>query len=312
MEPEPFPGGSSRGTRLTLVALALFALLAIVAFASRSGFGGSSDARPSDGYVSWAFSVFLVLFVLAIPFTAYAFYVRGREGAVERAKSFKRIVIQNLLTVAFIVGLIAFLIYLRQFRWSSLFGGRRQGSLGDASDAAKAKAGNKQDAFEPVFHWPVAVVAAVLIAALLVTAYVLHRRRVARRGTRVPLDRSIADDLSAEISDAIEDLEAEPDARRAVIAAYARMERVLGRHGLRRRPSQTPYEYLAGVLLDLRAPADAVRRLTDAFERAKFSRQEIGDPIKRDAIGALVAVRAGLEPYGTSSGTRFRKEPATT
>jgi len=57
---QPLPHASSRFTRLTLVALALFVLLAVVAFASRSGFGGSSDARPSPAYVSWAFSIFLV------------------------------------------------------------------------------------------------------------------------------------------------------------------------------------------------------------------------------------------------------------
>ena len=62
-------------------------------------------------------------------------------------------------------------------------------------------------------------------------------RRVAR----------VAEDLAASISVAIDDLEAEPDARRAVIAAYARMEGALARHGLQRRPSQTPLEYLRQV-----------------------------------------------------------------
>ena len=76
------------------------------------------------------------------------------------------------------------------------------------------------------------------------------------------------------MSDAIDDLEAEPDARRAVIAAYARMEGVLARHGLRRKPSETPLEYLRRILLGLTARADAVRRLTSLFEQAKFSRHD--------------------------------------
>ena len=58
------------------------------------------------------------------------------------------------------------------------------------------------------------------------------------------------------MSDAIDDLEAEPDARRAVIAAYARMEGVLARHGLRRCPSETPLEYLRRILLGLTARAE--------------------------------------------------------
>src|SRR5207248_9846230 len=103
------------------------------------------------------------------------------------------------------------------------------------------------------------------------------------------------DDLVASMSDAIEDLEAEPDARTAVIAAYARMERVLARHGLRRRPSETPLEYLRRILLGLTTRADAVTRLTSLFEQAKFSRHEIDGSMKQDAIGALRTMRDDLQ-----------------
>jgi hypothetical protein len=96
------------------------------------------------------------------------------------------------------------------------------------------------------------------------------------------------------MSDAIDDLEAEPDARRAVIAAYARMEGVLARHGLRRMPSETPLEYMRRVLLGLTGRADAVKRLTSLFEQAKFSRHEIDSPMKLAAIGALREIRDDL------------------
>src|SRR4051812_8174609 len=291
---QPLPHPTSRFTRLTLVALALFVLLAVVAFASRSGFGGSSDARPSPAYLNWAFSIFLVVFVLAIPFVAYAFFLQGRESAVRRSRSMKQVVIQNLVTFGLFLGGIAFFFYLRHLRPHFLDVGNSP--LGKAGKA-KGKAAGKQTALEPEFKWPVAVVAAILVVGLLATAYILYRRRLARlRGGKLPRDRSdLAEELAAEITDAIDDLEAEPDARRAVIAAYARMEGALGRHGLRRRPSETPYEYLGRILLDLRAPADAVRRLTDAFERAKFSHHDIDGERKREAIGALVDVRDGLQ-----------------
>jgi hypothetical protein len=100
------------------------------------------------------------------------------------------------------------------------------------------------------------------------------------------------------MSSAIDDLEAEPDARRAVIAAYARMEGVLGRHGLRRRPSETSLEYLRRVLRDLTSRADAVTRLTSLFEQAKFSRHEIDSAMKQDAIGALREIRDDLQGSG--------------
>jgi hypothetical protein len=104
----------------------------------------------------------------------------------------------------------------------------------------------------------------------------------------------VASDLASSMSDAIDDLEAEPDARRAVIAAYARMEGVLARHGLRRRPSETPLEYLRRVLLGLTTRADAVKRLTALFEQAKFSRHEINASMKQDAIDSLRVIRDDL------------------
>ena len=112
-----------------------------------------------------------------------------------------------------------------------------------------------------------------------------------RRATH---ELTVAEDLAATIGDAIDDLEAEPDARRAVIAAYARMEGVLGRHGLRRAPSETPLEYLRRILLGLTSRGDAVSRLTTLFEQAKFSRHEIDGAMKQDAIGALREIRDDL------------------
>jgi uncharacterized protein DUF4129 len=291
MDPRP-PGGRSRATRLTLVAFVLFVLLAIVGFASKSGFGGASDASPSRTTANYAFSVFMVLFVLAIPVTLYVFFMQGREAAVTRTKGFKRIVIQNLLTFGVFVAIGGFLAYLYHTHPRFL-------RFGDA--AANARKARKNgaagpDAASPTFERPVLYVTVVLLLVLAVVAVVLYRRRKAERRAKVALEpETFAAELSADISDAIEDLEAEPDPRRAVIAAYARMEGALTRHGIPRRPSETPFEYLAGVLLDLRAPPTAVRLLTEAFERAKFSHHEIDERTRRDAITALAAVRDALE-----------------
>ncbi len=101
------------------------------------------------------------------------------------------------------------------------------------------------------------------------------------------------------MSDAIDDLEAEPDARRAVIAAYARMEGVLGAprppppRRARRRSST------CGASCSGSPPrADAVKRLTSLFEQAKFSRHEIDSAMKQDAIGALREIRDDLPGRG--------------
>ena len=97
------------------------------------------------------------------------------------------------------------------------------------------------------------------------------------------------------LEETLADLWAETDPRRAIIASYARMERTLGRHGLDRRPSEAPFEYLTRVLSTLEASTSAAQQLTDLFERAKFSHHAIADSMKSDAIDALVTVRRDLE-----------------
>jgi hypothetical protein len=85
------------------------------------------------------------------------------------------------------------------------------------------------------------------------------------------------------------------DPRAAVLAAYARMEAALASVGLARRPSDAPREYLARLEAGLgggRAPA---ARLTQLFERARFSPHPVGEDSRTEAIGALETLRMELE-----------------
>jgi hypothetical protein len=93
------------------------------------------------------------------------------------------------------------------------------------------------------------------------------------------------------VKDSLDDLRAEPDPRRAVIAAYARMERGLGMLGTERIPSETPFEYLARVLERLSVSEEAAQRLTDLFERAKFSPAPVDEAMKAEAVAALEAIK---------------------
>ena len=52
-----------------------------------------------------------------------------------------------------------------------------------------------------------------------------------RRGPLPPRDLTLAERLADVFDETLEDLRAESDPRRAVIADYSRMERTLGRHG---------------------------------------------------------------------------------
>ena len=63
-------------------------------------------------------------------------------------------------------------------------------------------------------------------------------------------------------------LRADPDARRAVIGAYAGLERTLSRRDLARTPAEGPREYLGRVVDSLRRSRSAAGRLTGLYERA--------------------------------------------
>jgi uncharacterized protein DUF4129 len=101
--------------------------------------------------------------------------------------------------------------------------------------------------------------------------------------------------VAAGARDALEAAAIPADPRAAVLVAYARMEAALARAGLARRASEAPREYLSRLEAGLgggRAPA---ARLTGLFERARFSAHPIGEDVRRDALGALDALRADLE-----------------
>jgi hypothetical protein len=286
----PAPGRDARTTRLLLVGVALLVLLAIVALASRSGFGNATASRPTPGYVSWAMSVFLVLFLVAIPFAAWLYANQQRH--VERAQRSYQARVARSLVILFAIMLLGLGI-----AWL-----RRNGSLPNlanflAPPPGKNGKGGLHHAvapYSPSFQWPVLWAVIGVLAATGIGLFWLGRRRPAAESEE--LGEQIDDDLASSIDDAIDDLESEPDARLAVIAAYARMERALGRSGVGRAPSETALEYLRRVLLARTANSDAVSRLTGLFERAKFSKHEIDAPMKFDAITALREIRDGLAP----------------
>ena len=134
------------------------------------------------------------------------------------------------------------------------------------------------------------VVAGVAVAAMV--AILVAQARAERRRRRPP--PTPAERLVGLLDDTLEDLEREPDPRRAVIAAWARMEHGLAAAGLPRHPSEAPFEYAARVLEASAARPGSVHRLTGLFERAKFSHHAVGEADRDQAVAALRAVRREL------------------
>lgn len=138
-------------------------------------------------------------------------------------------------------------------------------------------------------RWDEIAIVLILVAGIGVYFYV---NRTPRRGIRPLLQSRRA--VSQALDDSLDDLRTDPDIRRAIIAAYARMERALATVGMARAPSEAPFEYLERSLVELDAGAEGARRLTELFERAKFSDHALGEPMREQAIDALVAVRDDL------------------
>jgi amino acid transporter len=140
-------------------------------------------------------------------------------------------------------------------------------------------------------RWDEVAIVLALVAGMVV---LVVASRGARRAPRLwKLRREEV--VSQALDESLDDLRNDPDVRRAIIAAYARMERVLASDGLARHPAEAPFEYVERALTSLDASAEAAERLTALFEWAKFSQHEPGPEMRDEAIAALVAVRDELQ-----------------
>jgi hypothetical protein len=144
---------------------------------------------------------------------------------------------------------------------------------------------------------PTALVVGVVVGIALVAlaALFLLIRARSRHATPVaPPDEPSP--LLGAVDAALDALDSDADPRRAVIAAYATMERLLAAAGSPRRAADAPTEHLERSLVLLGSGRASARRLTELFERARFSVQAIDEQVRRSAFEALAAVRRDLEP----------------
>jgi hypothetical protein len=203
-----------------------------------------------------------------------------------------------LLPVVILGGMIAWIF------WSLLHGpglvpGRLlvpAGLSGGSASALPAAAVGTATTGAPLALWIGVVAGIAVVAATVALLFVLRARsEPAPEAEGVNEERPAS---VAAVDAALDALEGEPDPRRAVIAAYAAMERLLTSAGSPRREADAPGEHLARSLVLLGASREAARRLTDLFERARFSIHVIDEPVRQAAFEALAAVRRDLAPAG--------------
>ena len=207
---------------------------------------------------------------------------------------------RTLIAVAFISALLSVAVFTAEKRQES----RQErgnagatalaGPLGPTGLRQRLKPRAETPPHRAQWSWlPVLVLGSLLLGIVVTTGIaVAHGRR-----NREALDEEaqLARALDDVLSDSLDDLRAERDPRKAVIRAYARMEKTFGAYGVPREEHETPLEYVARVLDSLRVSSFAVRRLVQLFERAKFSPHTIEASMKDDAIEALAGLRAELE-----------------
>jgi hypothetical protein len=271
--------------RLALAAVGLLALLVVVALASSGGLGaGGGRPKPQHALLDKLFTGFLVLFLLYIPLAAWIYWNQRKQALAETLPR-RRSTLQSLVTFGAVLVLVFLLVH---FRSRLHFAGRGGGqTLPSRSLRATTRGATTADRYEPQFDWGSALVV-LGVAAAAVGAWLAIRRAEDEE------PQSLAEQVSFALDDSLDDLLAEQDPRKAVIAAYARMERALAAAGVPRIPHEAPLEYVGRALRDLEVGERAVRRLTDLFERARFSTHEIDQEMRAEAIAALTEVRDEL------------------
>lgn len=276
--------GSRRVLPLVLAVTGLVALAALAAHGRP--LTGSRGTGPTPQFFDYVYTTFALLFVAVAIVFLYA--VLGTKWSPPKAGRPRISIVQFLLSMAASL-LFAWLLLHGHFHW------------GAAHRSTKPPKAGKSRTPVPLFRdtpgtrgarlqWDEIAIVAALLAAAGVAAFAGRRATKPMKEWRLRSHEEVASALD----ESLDDLRSEPDVRRAIIAAYARMESALAAAGVPRRPSEAPFEYLSRALQSLAASAAAVTRLTDLFERAKFSHHQPDESMREDAIAALVAVRDEL------------------
>jgi hypothetical protein len=136
----------------------------------------------------------------------------------------------------------------------------------------------------PAFDW--FLVGLIASVAVVLPLCLLARRRLRMTDPELATD-AVLESVVRAVGESIDQIERDPDARRAIIRAYAQMEHAFDDAGIPRRPSEAPFEYIGRALRGVRVSRPAAGRLAALFERARFSQHIVGTETKDEAIGAL-------------------------
>lgn len=254
--------GASLSVRLPdavrAIALGLLALSAVLLLALQRPRRPTGDdplaARAYPRRSAWTALFSVLPFLLLL---AIAWYLVRNPGADDASHPFDR-------AINAIAGLLDFLAQVR-------------------------KAPTSVPAFDYTIAALVLALAVAVFALMVMVALAERLEKWFGRRAGAP-----AGPLAPDGASDLDDPRAEPDARRAIIAAYRRFERALATARAPRAPWQTPAEFMRATLDRFPVPASPVERLTALFELARFSRRPLGADTREAACDCLDEVTAAL------------------
>jgi Domain of unknown function (DUF4129) len=263
-----------------------------VAVAARGrplGTSGGSGNGLSLTFWDYVFTSFLIIEVFMI-LAAFALLFMFRRNPDQRPGYYSRTLRALAILIAVAVFVFALGRHVNLYRL--LHPNSKQATTPTVTQPPPGKNAKHHQAQSPrhvQFRWEELLIVLGLLAGLGVLGYVTRTRLVPATDPR-----PAPEVLAAALDESLDDLRSDPDLRRAIIAAYARMEKALAAAGLPRHQAEAPLEYVERALLTLDTSAAAVRRLTDLFQWARFSQHEPDPAMRDDAVDALVAVRDEL------------------
>ena len=264
-------------TRRAALVGALAVLLALVAASSAiepvDG-GGATGGGVPPSVAAYAYAAVTVLALAGIP-ALLVLAVRELPDARRRGR-------RTWLTALVLVSLVAVGVAV------SAYDGDGLSEMLARVRVVQPSPSEQELARPPGAEWvPLALVTGLALGGVLA----LRRRPAVRRS-------SLAERVADALDGPLDDLRDEPDVRRAVIAAFARLERALGAAGAPRAPGEAPLEFVERVLRELAVPRRPLDELAALFERARFSLHPLGEADREAAVAALESVRETLVERG--------------
>lgn len=280
--------GSTRRQGLLLLAISggifLFVLLAPKAFPfSRPSDPGNPvvpDLPPVADAVLVALS--LVLFMSAVLVRTVVTGI-DRENLQQRKPVWLQLVVFGLV----LLGIAAFTQVVRERGEEAE--ALPQPAASATQDVSSDPAGSETSR---ALGWVLTgLLASITIAVAGGTAWLIGKTR------SESADDEHLDPVLREIDEGLFKIAADADPREAVIACYIGMTSALEAAGAVKRPSDAPFEFLERALGRFHVSKSNAHRLTELFEKARFSVHETDEEMRREALEALDAVRGELSAH---------------